>query len=383
MGRVRPRDARRLSGSAGVRVLLNGLQGGNRSGTGRHAYELARRLAGEHEGLEVHVAWPEGVPLETGNEAFIHRIPCDSPGARLRFDQFGIHALARQINASLIHYPANVGALRGSTPSVLTVHDLSFFREPAWFRWERALYYRQASRRSIRRAARIIAVSKATALDLEAILHVPGERISIIPNGCDPVFRPDPSGEEEALRTKMGLPKRFVLFVGTVEPRKNIPRLIEAFDRIAADIPQDLVIAGRDGWKTAPVYAALAAMQHRDRVHRVDFVPPGDLPALMRLPDAFLFPSLYEGFGLPPIEAMASGTPVLVGNTSSLPEVAGDAAVFVDPLDTASIAAGIVRVSTDDALRDSLREKGLLQARGYRWERAAAETRAAYAKALR
>ena len=364
-----------------MRVLLNALQAGNRSGTGRYTEELANLLVGEHKGIEVHVAWPEHVPKGFAPEGYFHRIPSQGAGVRIRFDQFGIHKLARRIGADLIHFPANVGGLFGKTPTVLTVHDLSFFRDPRWYRWERAFYYRQSVRLTVRRAARILADSEATAADLREYLGVPDERIAVIPLGCGPEFNPDTKQDTPGLRERMQLPGRFLLFVGTLEPRKNVAQLIEAFDRIADGIPQDLVVAGREGWKTGPIHEALNRARHRGRIHLPGFVAHEDLPTLLRMADAFVFPSVCEGFGLPPLEAMACGTPVLTSNISSLPEVTGDAAVLVDPVSVDAIADGLNRVSTDDALREELRSRGIERAAGFTWRRTAELTREAYERA--
>ncbi|MGB9634803.1 MAG: glycosyltransferase family 4 protein, partial [Chloroflexaceae bacterium] len=190
----------------------------------------------------------------------------------------------------------------------------------------------------------------------------------------DPRFRPLPSAVLEATRARLGLPANFVLFVGTLEPRKNLPRLVRAFARLA-DSDLHLVIAGRRGWLYEETFATVERLGLQNRVHFLDFVADADLPALYNLARAFVYPSLYEGFGLPVLEALACGAPVVTSGVSSLIEVAGEAAVLVDPLDEAAIAGGITR-----ALRDAarLRGAGPAQAQRFRWETAAQRLLACY-----
>lgn len=362
-----------------MRVLINALQAGNLSGTGRYTEELVRLLIGDRKGVEVHAAWPESVPRGFAPPEFLHRVPVHGVAGRLRFDQWGIQRLAQRLGVELIHYPANIGALRARGRTVLTVHDLSFYQNPAWFRWNRALYYRSAVRRSVAWAAHIITDSEASACDLGRYLGFPRERISVIPLGVDAAFTDRAVPADEILRQRLQLPNPFLLFVGTLEPRKNIVRLVQAFDRVAPGMPHDLVLVGRRGWKNGALDAALTSAAHRNRIHLPGFVADGDLPGLLRLADGFVYPSLCEGFGLPPLEAMACGTPVLTSAASSLPEVTGGAALLVAPECIEAIAEGLLQLIEDTALRENLRAAGLARAAEFTWSRTAEATRAAYA----
>lgn len=372
-------------------VLLNGSQAGNQSGTGIYAAELAQWLptVGAPSGVDVATIWPEGIPHARldfpAHEAFVYR-RIRGPLGRIWYDQIGINGDVKRLRADLVHYPASVGNLFGVSNMVVTVHDLSFLHDPGWFHHGRAVYFRFAVSRSVHIATRIIAVSQHTADDLVRCLGVPRERIDVIPNGVDASFRPmEERCEHEdvkAIRKRLNLPQRFVLYVGTLEPRKNLVRLIEAWSSIAGECPHDLVLAGRDGWKVEPIRAAAAASPYAERIHFAGHVARESLPALYNAADAFAYPSLFEGFGIPPLEAMACGTPVLTSNVSSLPEVVDDAAVLVEPTDVDAIAEGLRRLLTDEELRDSLRNKGLARAAHFSWKQTAERTVSAYRLAL-
>jgi glycosyltransferase involved in cell wall biosynthesis len=359
-----------------MRVLINGLQAGNRSGTGRYTVELARALAVRPEIEELTLVWPESAPAPEGPRVRIIRRD-DRMLQRVFFDHIGLSALCTRVGADIVHYPANFGPASGARNLVVTVHDLSFLKHPEWFRPDRAWYYRMAIRRTVGLAARLIADSQATADDLNALLGVPAGRIEVIPLGVSAEFQPSSADIRDKVRRAYGLPERFFLYVGTLEPRKNLPRLVEAWSRVADGAP-DLVIAGRAGWKNRALDAAIARSAHRARIHRPGFVAQADLPALLSAADAFVWPSLFEGFGLPPLEAMACGAPVLTSNVSCLPEVVGDAALMVDPADTGAIADGLQRLATDAALRSELRKKGAARAQAFTWERTARLTVQSY-----
>lgn len=364
--------------------LLNGLQGGNRSGTGRYTAELARRLPGLAGAGEVAVLWPGDLPLPGSSveEAFV-RVPSGGGLRRVLYDQVGLRKERKRLGAEVVHYPANVGNVVPMGRSVLTVHDLSFFRVPSWFTGLRGGYYRMAVGRSVALARRIIADSRCTADDLMARLGVAAARIDVIPLGVDEAFKPIGEEARGGVREKYGLPERFFLFVGTLEPRKNVACLIRAWSSIAAGCDFDLVVAGREGWKTGPIRRAAAESPFSDRLYFPGFVAHEDLPGLLSAARAFVWPSLWEGFGLPVLEAMACGTPVLTSNRGSLPEVAGEAAVLVDPDDVGAVAEGMRRVGDDEGLRGALRAEGLRRARAYRWEATAAMTLESYRKALK
>jgi len=362
-----------------MRVLYNALQAGNRSGTGRYTVELLRALAGLEAGPSITAAWPAGLPRPQGTDR-VDFVDLPADGAwRLLFDQSGAHRLARRLRADVVHYPASVGPLRPMPGLVLTVHDLAFLRHPEWFSPSRARYYRLAVGRSAPKAARVVADSHATARDLVELLGIPRGRIDVAHLGVGEAFRPD-AAAREAVRRKYPLPDHFFLYLGTLEPRKNLARVVEAFSRVAGRVPQDLVLAGRHGWRCEALQRALEVSPCRDRIQLPGFIEDADQPALIAAADAFVWPSLYEGFGLPPLEAMACGTPVLTSNASSLPEVVGEAALTVPPEDIDAIAAGMARLAKDDALRDRLRTAGPARAAGFTWRRCAEAVLETYRK---
>jgi len=239
--------------------------------------------------------------------------------------------------------------------TLLTVHDLSFVRYPQTADPRLYRYLNVAVPRSVQRADHILADSRNTARDLTELWGVPPERISVLYSGVEPRFRPLTDGADLArVRRRYGLPSHFILSVGTLQPRKNYERLIQAFGQlreIAEDRSYHLVIVGDRGWLYEPIFDCVRRLGLEGEVLFPGFVADEDLPALYTLADLFAFPSLYEGFGLPVLEAMACGTPVVCSNASSLPEVAGEAALLVDPLDVEGWAEAMRRALEDEELR--------------------------------
>jgi glycosyltransferase involved in cell wall biosynthesis len=265
---------------------------------------------------------------------------------------------------------------RRSTRRILTVHDLSFLHYPDHFVPKLVRYLEKVVPRSVARADRVLADSQATRDDLISMMGVVPEKIDVLYSGVDARFTPRPEpGERERLRARYGLGGQpYILSVGTIQPRKNHLRLVRVFAQLTGEVR--LVIAGGPGWLYEDVMAEAA--RHPDRVQMMGFVDDADLPALYRGATLFIFPSFYEGFGLPVLEAMACGTPVVCSDRSSLPEVAGEAALLVDPHDEASIASGIELALSDEELRERMRARGLEQARNFTWERAARQLLAAF-----
>ncbi|MBO9372782.1 MAG: glycosyltransferase family 4 protein [Chloroflexus sp.] len=252
--------------------------------------------------------------------------------------------------------------------TLLTIHDLTFLVEPGCAEPKLRRYLSTAVPRSLQRADLIVVDSKATASDLGRLYGIPNRRIRLLYPAVDTRFRPIPTAEAQAVRQRLGLPEHFLLFVGTLEPRKNLVRLLQAFTLLQSEHPDlHLLIAGKRGWLYDDIFATVEQCHLRDRVHFLDFVADEDLPALYNLARAFVYPSLYEGFGFPVLEALACGTPVVTTKVSSLPEVTGSAAVFVDPLDPEDIAAGI-RTALSNPM--PLRTAGPQHAASFRWEQA-------------
>jgi alpha-1,3-rhamnosyl/mannosyltransferase len=234
----------------------------------------------------------------------------------------------------------------------------------------------------VRRAVQVIAVSQCTRDDLVRVLGADVERITVVPEGIDPRFKPRPVDEVEAFRARHGLPQRFLLWVGLRRPHKNVARLVQAYARYrerAGGTAAALVLWGMPDRRDAEADEIIRSHRLEDVVRIPDRrLPDADMPLLYNAATAFVLPSLYEGFGLPPLEAAACGVPVLATSAGALPEVLGDAALFVVAEDTSQLAAGIERILTDAALRDALRERGLARAALYPWSCTARGVRAVY-----
>jgi len=257
----------------------------------------------------------------------------------------------------------HLAAVRALVP---TVHDLAFLRLPETVQRETLDILRERLPGVLHAADALIAVSGATADDLAALAGVTRRRIHVIHEGVDPAFAAGDAPVPEAL------PARYLLFVSTLEPRKNVVNLLAAFALAVADgYPGDLVLVGRWGWRTEAAQEALAHSPARGRIHHLDYLDRPVLASVMRRAEALVFPSLLEGFGLPVVEAMACGIPVIVSRATSLPEVAGDAALYVDPASPADIAAAVRRLTGDPRLAATLAAAGRVRAARFSWDEAA------------
>jgi glycosyltransferase involved in cell wall biosynthesis len=252
--------------------------------------------------------------------------------------------------------------------AVVTVHDLSYLTVPQYADPGLRRYLTAAVPRSLRRAAHIVAVSAATRRDLIHHLGLAPERVSVVYNGVDARFRPLDAASVAAERARLALPERFILTVGTLEPRKNHLNLIRAFAQLAGAEPDlALVVGGRRGWLEEPIFDEVRRLGLDDRVRFLGSVPDADLPALYNAAAVLAYPSWYEGFGLPPLEAMACGTPVVTSTGGALPEVCGEAALIVEPGDVAGLAGALRRALADMALRADLTRRGHEQAARFTW----------------
>jgi glycosyltransferase involved in cell wall biosynthesis len=261
---------------------------------------------------------------------------------------------------------------------IATIHDMIPLIWPRLVTRKHRLVVMAAYHRLRRQADLVIAPSEATKADVVGHLNIDPERIVVIPWGCDARFQP--AGDPErfaAVRQRYRLPARYLLFVGTLEPRKNLITLFHAYAMLRAERRVEdlkLVVAGRTGWLYDDIFDTVKSLALEEEVIFTGFVDNEDLPDLYRGALLFVFPSLYEGFGLPILEAMASGVPVIASNTSSMPEVAGDAAILVEPQAAEAIAEGIARALAEDKLREALTQKGLARARSFTWESVAQKT---------
>ena len=272
-------------------------------------------------------------------------------------------------------------------PTVVTIHDISFEHYPQFFSPRDRLILKTLVPLSARRAARIITVSQHAKREIVARYGIPAEKIAVTYEAAGEQFRPITDvATLQSVRTKYGIGKGpFVLALGNLQPRKNIGRLVEAFarlERTSTDVKPKLVIAGKAQWRESEVYRAVRQAGIEESVVFPGYVDDADLPALYGAATAFVYPSLYEGFGLPPLEAMACGTPVICSDAASLPEVVSDAALMVDPSSVPALAEALVQVLTTTGLRDDLVARGLRRAQEFSWDRCAAETLAVYREAL-
>jgi glycosyltransferase involved in cell wall biosynthesis len=285
---------------------------------------------------------------------------------------------AAKAGADILHCPVGVTSMRSPVPLVVTVNDVMALEHPDWFTRANALQQRLVLPRALAAAMRVIVPSEHTRQRVLANCRLDPGRIDVVPYGVEPAFTPG-TADATAL-DRLGIEGPYVLTVGTLQPRKNLPAAIAAFERAAADgAAHTLVVAGARGWRDD----AVAEMLRRPRVHVLGEVSDEQLVELYRGADCLLFPSLYEGFGFPALEAMACGTPVVCANRTSLPEVVGDAAVLVDPDDIAAFATALTEVLSSPARRAELAAAGLARAREFSWDRCADLTVAAYERALR
>ena len=275
----------------------------------------------------------------------------------------------------LLWSPNNTGPLAVSR-QVCTIHDIIPIDRPEWFTPRFSAWYGWLLPRLIHRVQHIIAVSEFTRRRLIERFGVEPGKVTVIWNGVDAQFTPQPAQAIEEMRHALGIgSSRYLLSTGSLDPRKNLARLLEAWRRILPQLPEDLelVLIGRE--ESSLVFSAANTGDIPPRVRFIGYVKQEQLPALYSGALALVYPSLYEGFGLPPLEAMACGTPVVTSATTSLPEVVGDAAVMVDPANAESIAEGVRRIVECADLRSQLREAGLAHAREITWDRSAAQTR--------
>jgi glycosyltransferase involved in cell wall biosynthesis len=351
-----------------------------RTGTEHYTYELIAALAQQDQQTRYTLycnQLPRSLPPLGPNFA-LRRIPLPRLWTHARLSaEVALHP------PDVLFIPAHVlplGApLQRRTRSVVTIHDLGYLHFPAAHTRAQRLQLRLSTLWSARAASHLIAISAATRDDLVRFTGISPTKVSVVHHGVSPRFRPvEDRTQIAAVRARYGITENYVFYVGTIQPRKNLLRLIEAFAQALPDAPSGLqfVIAGKRGWLSEAIERRAAELGVAERVRFIGYADDDDLPALISGALAFVFPSLYEGFGMPVLEAMACGTPVLTSTTSSLPEVAGDAALLVPPDDTAAIAAGLRHLFAEGRLRTELRERGLRHAAQFTWERCAAQTRA-------
>lgn len=286
----------------------------------------------------------------------------------------------------IVHEPCQIGPFffKSRFRKIVTVHDLSVIKFPKSHKGLHYVHHKLGLQRTLKNVDRIIAVSNSTKRDLIRMFKVPARKIKVIYEAADKQYRViNDKKELEGFRAKYGINYPFVLYVGTLEPRKNIPRLVNAFGRVKKKgYPHKLIIVGKKGWKYKAIFGMIKKLRLEKEIVFTGFIEEKELPLFYNAADAFVFPSLYEGFGLPVLEAMQCGCPVIIANNSSLPEVAGDAALKANPKDAQDIATKIERVLKDKKLRVKLAQKGVKQAMRFSWKRCAKETLDLYKEVL-
>lgn len=346
-----------------------------RSGVGTYAAEIIKTLAAR--GVHDYALFANGAK---------GRVPADIPaaaaGVEHRFSRYpnrllnasfaflGLPKIERLAGRADAVYLPNLNFVATDLPVVVTVHDLSFVRFPRFFSRKQRLWHAFVNaRKALAGAAAVVAVSHHTKQDVMETFGLDDGRVVVASPAVSSAYSPRPAAEIGRIREKFGLAGPFFLFLGAIEPRKNIIGIIAAYERIGRDI--DLVIAGGKGWLYKDVFRRAAASPKKDRIRFLDYVDDADKPALYAAAAALVYPSFYEGFGMPPLEAMAVGTPVIASHVSSLGEVVADAGLLVDPHSVDDIADAMDAVIADPGLAADLRRRGFERAKHFTWESSA------------
>lgn len=363
--------------------LLSGEAGYRRAGIHRYIAQILHHLPREESGPKYVVYTNQRKELAGRADvtAVSTWLPTQRRLARILWEQIIWPWQAHRHRLDLLHSMAFVTPLFSPIPAVVTVFDLSFMHKPESFPSVQRNYLATQTRRSCRRARRVITISQSARDDVHRFFDVPLSRIDVIYPGVDEQYRPATAAQIDAFRRRKGLPSRYILHVGTLQPRKNLPRLVEAFSRLA-DTAVHLVFVGGKGWLYEEIFQRVAALNLTDRVHFAGYAPDEELPLWYAAADLFVFPSVYEGFGMPVVEAMACGAPVLAANAASIPEAVGSAGQLFDPHDVDDLARRMANVLNNDALSATMRQRGFQQAQQFSWQRAGLETAVVYQKAL-
>ncbi|MEQ1744736.1 MAG: glycosyltransferase family 1 protein [Saprospiraceae bacterium] len=365
-----------------MRIAVNTrfLLPGKLEGLGWYTHELMRRMVRQHPSDEFIFLFDR--PFDS---AFVYADnvrpqvlfpPARHPVLWYSWFEWAVPRALDRCRADVFFSPDSFLSLRARTPTVLTVHDLIPLQHPEQVPWWSRDYYCHFFPRYIRRADQVVTVSAFTKKTiLETVPGVPQEKITVIHNGSREGFRPLSVHEKQEVRAVFSAGQTYFFYTGAIHPRKNIPRLIQAFETFknATGAPVKLLLAGRFAWKTGEVKSAVEQCRHRADIVFLGYVSEAQLPRLQAAALAAVNVSLSEGFGLPVLEALHCDVPVLCSNTTALPEVAGDAALLVNPESVADIATGLQRLHADARLREDLIEKGRQQRMGFDWDRAAAE----------
>jgi glycosyltransferase involved in cell wall biosynthesis len=356
------------------------------AGLGRYAGEIARTLARDRDEIKLSLFYNREGKARLPD--YLSHIPYQTVNVGNKPWRMGV-LLSQMLRwpmdktfgaVEIFHATNHLLAYFKQARTVYTLHDLIFLHYPEYHLPYNRWYLTFAMPRYLRAADIIVTPSECSGQDAIKYYNLPESKIKVIYEAAAPHFKPatDPTALDAA-RQKYNLPQRFILHVGTIEPRKNLSRLLEAFQPLLIDWPElKLVLVGKKGWLYDSFFQRLQALGLQEYVICPGFVDEGDLPAFYQLAEVFVYPSLYEGFGLGPLEAMACGTPVVSSNSSSLPEVVGDAGLLVNPTDTAALSQALSRVLSDATLRAELEHRALVRAQQFSWQKAADELEVIY-----
>jgi glycosyltransferase involved in cell wall biosynthesis len=357
------------------------------TGSGQYTRRLVEALL--PLGVRVTLIAPEGhIPDPPDGAGVLATPPRRGNMGKVRFEQTDFPRAAHESGADLVHVPYWGGPLRCPLPIVVTIHDLIPYVLPVYRGSLLVRLYTSLVATSARGAAAVLTDSEASRRDILAHLGLPQARVHAVPLAADAVFTPEPDAADATVREKYNLPPEFVLYLGGYDVRKNLPVLLCAYTYVKRGFDDrfPLVLAGRlpkgPSRRFTAIEPLLDKFDLRDVVRVIGEVDEADKPALYRSAACFVYPSRYEGFGLPPLEAMACGTPVVTTEASSLPEVVGNAGFLVDPDDVRGMAGGIIAMLTQDDLVRQLRQRGLEQAARFSWERTAVETLEVYERCV-
>lgn len=365
----------------------------SREGQGRVARELILALARIDHTNDYKLYYRESL-LGSGSARFtipqknfttvVNRIPYRLNRLLVKYFSFGtVEDFVGRVD--VIHASSFSTDARPSSRTIVTVHDIAFLVMPECYSAERLCFHTDVTVPSIRRATLVLADSESTKSDIVKLLGVPPDRIRVVYLAAGSQFRPI-KDEDAKLRVakRYGLPSRFILFPSGSDPRKNCVRMLQAFHRARSKfaIPHQLVLAGDRRWLYADMFKAMEALELESDVTFTGYIPDEDFPVVYNLADAVVYPSLYEGFGLPPLEAMSCGVPVVTSNVSSIPEVVQDAALLIDPSDVGQLAEAMAAIVLDTCLRETLAGRGLKRAQAFSWEKSASAVLSAYEEVL-
>jgi len=357
------------------------------AGSGRYILGLAQGLSSINHSHEIYLLCnKDNMGLLSFNK---HKKVCCGKLTQIRptrlfWEQSLLPLYLGRLKIDVLHSPVFVSPLFLSCFSVVTIFDTTLFSFPKQHTIIKRLYFTKFIPHTVKKAARIITISESSKKDIVNILKVKPERVIVTYMGVDhKVFYPT-SGASQKIERKYGIASPFILYVGKIEPRKNLASLVKAYHRIRSHYRSwKLVIAGSKGWGFQEVFATVAKLGLESEVLFTGYVPEEDLPCLYSAAELFVYPSSYEGFGIPLLEAMACGTPVITSNISSLPEVVGDAGILVNPTDIDELAFAIQSVLNSESLQKDMKFKGLKRAKLFTWEETARRTLQVYEEVYR